>query len=118
MIRHASDANFRFRELSPTQSQEQAVEDLAREIFSEPFDFVQGPLYRAEVLRRAPDDHVLFLAIHHAIADGWTLGVFIQDLRVAYVQVLMRLREGLPPAPLTYVPWGAAERALWKQTQF
>ena len=117
MIRHASDANFRFRELSPTQSQEQAVEDLAREIFSEPFDFVQGPLYRAEVLRRAADDHVLVLAIHHAIADGWTLGVFIQDLCVAYVQGLMGLREGLPPVPLTYAAWGAAERALWQPSE-
>jgi hypothetical protein len=117
MIRHASDANFRFRELSPTQSHEQAVEDLAREIFSEPFDFVQGPLYRAEVLRRAADDHVLVLAIHHAIADGWTLGVFIQDLCVAYVQGLMGLREGLPPVPLTYAAWGAAERAFWQPAE-
>jgi len=117
MIRHASDANFRFRELSPTQSHEQAVEDLAREIFSEPFDFVQGPLYRVEVLRRAADDHVLVLAIHHAIADGWTLGVFIQDLCVAYVQGLMGLREGLPPVPLTYAAWGAAERALWQPSE-
>ena len=117
MIRHASDANFRFRELSPTQSHEQAVEDLAREIFSEPFDFVQGPLYRVEVLRRAADDHVLVLAIHHAIADGWTLGVFIQDLCVAYVQGLMGLREGLPPVPLTYAAWGAAERAFWQPAE-
>jgi condensation domain-containing protein len=117
MIRHASDANFRFRELSPGQSHEQAVEDLAREIFSEPFDFVQGPLYRAEVLRRAADDHVVVLAIHHAIADGWTLGVFIQDLCVAYVQELMGLREGLPPVPLTYSSWGAAERAFWQPAE-
>ncbi len=50
------------------------------EIFREPFDLVQGPLYRVEVLRRAADDHVLVFAIHHAIADGWTLGVFVQDL--------------------------------------
>lgn len=117
MIRHASEANFRFRELSPAQSHEEAVEDLAREIFSEPFDFVRGPLYRAEVLRRAADDHVLVLAIHHAIADGWTLGVFVQDLCVAYVQGLMGLPEGLPPVPLTYAAWGAAERAFWQPAE-
>ena len=28
-----------------------------------------------ELLRRAPDHHVLVFAIHHAIADGWTLGI-------------------------------------------
>ena len=117
MIRHAGEANFRFRELSPTQRHEEAVEDLAREIFSEPFDFVQGPLYRAEVLRRSADDQVLVLAIHHAIADGWTLGVFIQDLCVAYVQGLMGLHEGLPPLPLTYAAWGAAERAFYQPAE-
>jgi hypothetical protein len=69
------------------------------------------------VLRRAADDHVLVLAIHHAIADGWTLGVFIQDLCVAYVQGLMGLREGLPPVPLTYAAWGAAERAFWQPSE-
>jgi hypothetical protein len=117
MIRQASEANFRFGELSPTQRHEEAVEDLAKEIFSEPFDFVQGPLYRVEVLRRAADDHVLVLAIHHAIADGWTLGVFVQDLCVAYVQGLMGLGEGLPPVPLTYAAWGATERAFWQPAE-
>jgi hypothetical protein len=117
MIRQAGEANFRFRELSSTQKHEQAVEDLAREIFSEPFDFVQGPLYRVEVLRRAANDHVLVFAIHHAIADGWTLGVFIQDLCVAYVQELMGLRERLPALPLTYAAWGAAERAFWQPAE-
>ena len=117
MIRQGTEANIRFRELSSTQRHEEAVEDLAREIFSEPFDLVQGPLYRAEALRRAADDHVLVFAIHHAIADGWTLGVFVQDLCVAYVQGLMGLREGLPPLPLTYAAWGAAERAFWQPAE-
>ena len=98
--------------LSPAQRQEEAVEELAKEIFNEPFDLVQGPLYRVEVLRRSADHHVLVFAIHHAIADGWTLGVFVQDLCIAYVQGLMGLQEGLPPLPLTYAAWGAAERAV------
>jgi Condensation domain len=117
MIRQTSGANIRFRELSPAQRHDEAVEELARETFSRPFDLVQGPLYRAEVLRRAADDHVLVFAIHHAIADGWTLGVFVQDLCTAYVQELLDRREGLPPVPLTYTAWGAAERAFWQPAE-
>jgi Condensation domain len=117
MIRQTSEANIRFRELSPRQDREEAIEELAKEIFSEPFDSVQGPLYRTEMLRRSADHHVLVFAIHHAIADGWTLGVFVQDLCMAYVQELMGLREGLPQLPLTYVAWGAAERALWQPAE-
>jgi hypothetical protein len=117
MIRENCEANIRFRELSPAQSHEEAVEERAREIFREPFDLVQGPLYRAEMLRRAADDHVLVFAIHHAIADGWTLGVFVQDLCLAYVRGLMGLRDGLPPLPLTYAAWGTAERAFWQPVE-
>jgi len=75
---------------------------------------VQGPLYRVVDLRRAPNDHVLVFAIHHAIADGWTLGVFVQELFAAYLQVLTRSSESLPPIPQTYTAWGASERAFWK----
>ena len=117
MIRQNSESNFRFRELSSGQAGEDAVEELANEIFNEPFDSIQGPLYRVEVLRRSADDHVLVFAIHHAIADGWTLGVFVQDLCVAYVQGLMNLREELPPVPLTYSSWGTAERAFWQPAE-
>jgi Condensation domain len=119
MIRNGGAMNMRFRELSPSQSQPQALEEIASEIFREPFDLLQGPLYRAELMRRAADDHVLAFAIHHAIADGWTLGIFIRDLCHAYIQRLfgiqrlLGMREALAPIALTYTAWGAAERAFW-----
>ncbi len=117
MIRQSSGANFRFQELPPTGNPEEAVEELAKQTFNEPFDSVQGPLYRVDVSRLSADHHVLVFAIHHAIADGWTLGVFVQDLCLAYVQGLMGLREGLPPLPLTYAAWGAAERLFWQPAE-
>ena len=80
---------MRFRDISP-QTPAEKIEELAHQTFAEPFDLVQGPLYRAQVLRRAPDNQLMVFAIHHAIADGWTLGVFVQDLCAAYVQQRMR----------------------------
>ena len=64
---------------SVSERRPEAIEELMQETFSEPFDLVQGPLYRVNVLRRGADDHLLVLTIHHAIADGWTLGAFVQD---------------------------------------
>lgn len=117
IIRADCPANFRFRELTPEQCHPEAVEEIAREIFSEPFDLLQGPLYRVELLRRAPDDHVLVFAIHHAIADGWTLGLFIQELCLAYFQRVRGIREPLPAVAQTYTAWGAAERAFWQPSE-
>src|SRR5438552_12590741 len=115
-IRAHGEPVMRFRDI-PSNSSPQAIEELALGIFYEPFDLVQGPLYRVEVLRRAPDDQVMVFTIHHAIADGWTLGVFVQDLCAAYVQQRMRGPDKLPPVPTSYSAWGAAERAFWQSAE-
>ncbi len=113
MIRKAGEANCVWRQIAPgTDGAE--IEELAREIFRKPFDLVQGPLYRVVDLCRSPNDHVLVFAIHHAIADGWSLGVFVEELFAAYIQGLMGSDEALPPVPLPYTAWGASERAFWQ----
>ena len=117
MIRKDCAASFRSRELTQEQCAPDAVEEIAREIFREPFDLLQGPLYRVELLRRSADDHVLVFAIHHAIADGWTLGLFIQELCIAYFQRLRGAREPLPGVTQSYTAWGAIERAFWQPSE-
>jgi hypothetical protein len=114
MVREKREVNFHFRELSASESQPEAIEEIAREVFRAPFDWVQGPLYRVGLLRRAPSEYVLAFAIHHAIADGWSLGVFVRDLATAYAQGIMGLRNGQDPEPLSYTAWDAAERAAWQ----
>jgi Condensation domain len=117
MIRASSRPRMRFRELSSSDRRPEAVEELMQETFSEPFDLVQGPLYRVTVLRQGANDHRLILAIHHAIADGWTLGAFVQDLCAAYALGRMGVSAGLPPVGLSYSAWGAAERAFWQPAE-
>src|SRR5688572_23736966 len=112
MIRKSSGLNFGVRDV-PDASPE-AIEELALEIFRKPFDLVQGPLYRVVDLRRTPNDHLLVFAIHHAVADGWSLGIFVEGLFAAYLQAITGASEPLPPVPQTYAAWGAAERAFWK----
>jgi hypothetical protein len=114
MIRKNCGINFDFREVAPADARPDKIEELAAEIFRAPFDLVQGPLYRAADLRRATNHHVLVFTIHHAIADGWSLGVLVRDLFAAYIEVVMGSSEALPPVAQIYPAWGAAERAFWK----
>jgi hypothetical protein len=113
MVRSTFEANLSFRDLAGAERTPEGIETIAKQIFAEPFDLLQGPLYRAVILRKAADECVIVLAIHHAIADGWTLGVFVQDLFGAYMAQLMGATEPLPAVPLTYTGWGAAERGFW-----
>lgn len=114
LIRRTGKINLAFRDLSGTDSRPEAIEEMAQEIFYRPFDMVGGPLYRSEVLSTSATEHVLVMSIHHAVADGWSLGVFVQDLFAAY---LHNKGVGPPLAPVstTYSAWAAAERAFWQQ---
>jgi hypothetical protein len=125
IIRSSGPASLEYRELSSVEAQPETFEELLKEICRSPLDLVQGPLYRAGMWRRAANDHILVFSIHHAIADGWSLGVFVQDLCTAYVMGLSGLRKAvavgvmglsntLPPVPQTYSEWAAAERAFWQ----
>ena len=114
MVRKTGTPVLQFRDFSSTP---EALEEIAAEIFARPFVLLQGPLYRAEVFRRSDNEHILVLAIHHAIADGWTLGVFVQDLFAAYLLGHRGGTGALPPVPLSYTDWGAAERAFWSPAE-
>jgi hypothetical protein len=114
MIRRTADPNLHFRPLPDGLIHNEAVEEAASEVFGTPMDLVRGPLYRAEVLQLSADVHVIVLAIHHAIADGWTLGVFTEDLCGSYILGVIRPNERLPEVPQTYAAWGAAERQFWQ----
>lgn len=127
LVRATGTANLRYRELSQAECKPEALEEVLKETYRQPFDLVQGPIYRVDMLRRAANDHVLAFSIHHAIADGWSLGVFVQDLCTAYVMGLSGLKRAvakglgvsgtLDPVPQTYTEWAAAERAVWNAAE-
>ncbi|MEO5720309.1 MAG: condensation domain-containing protein [Chthoniobacterales bacterium] len=117
MIRSTGKPAFTFRELSAAQCEPEAIEKFTQAVFRQPFDLVQGPLSRVEMFRMGPDDHLLVFAIHHAIADGWSLGVFFQELVAAYIDGLRGDRAAPRPLPLSYSQWGAAERAFWQPAE-
>ena len=113
LIRAKSEAELEYCEIP--QNRPDQIEDQVQCTFNEPFDLLGGPLYRARVIKRGAGNHVLVLAIHHAIADGWTLGIFVQDLCVAHGQRLAGLEQDLPPVAMSYAAWGAAERLFWQR---
>ena len=57
---------------------------LLQEEASRGFDLARGPLFRAQLYRLAPDIHVLLLAMHHIVSDGWSLGILNRELGELY----------------------------------
>ena len=49
-----------------------------------PFDLAHGPLLRAHLVKLGKEDHVVFLAFHHIVFDGWSADVFLAELAALY----------------------------------
>ncbi|MGW2237611.1 amino acid adenylation domain-containing protein [Streptomyces sp. NPDC001759] len=75
-----------------------------------PFDLAHEPAFRATLVRASDDDHVLVLAMHHIVSDGWSLDVLVRDLAEQYRARCQGHRADLPELPLDY-----ADYAIWQR---
>lgn len=73
---------------------EQHLRALVEADYRRPFVFETGPLFRVSLYTRAPDDHVLLLAVHHSVVDGWSLFQLVDEFGSLYL-------EGTGGAPAT-----------------
>jgi amino acid adenylation domain-containing protein/non-ribosomal peptide synthase protein (TIGR01720 family) len=67
-----------------------------------PFNLVTGPLIRAILYQVQPQEQILFVNMHHIISDGWSLGVFFQELRWLYNAYVQGHEISLPELPIQY----------------
>jgi len=86
-----------------------AAEDIAAEI-QRPFDLTSGPLLRARILRLGPEDNVALFILHHAIADGWSVGVFVNELSYLYNAFAAGRPNPLPPLAVQYPDFAVWQR--------
>ncbi|AJY40417.1 non-ribosomal peptide synthetase [Burkholderia humptydooensis] len=62
------------------------------------FDLGSGPLIRARLVHtNDPKVHYLYVALHHIVADGWSMGVIVDDWLRLYSG-----RDALPVLPAEY----------------
>lgn len=73
-------------------------------------DTTRAPLLRARLLRLHDDDHVLLLTLHHAIVDGWSIGVLFEEVSHRYAAL-----AGYASAPLPKPPPAFSDVARWQR---
>jgi amino acid adenylation domain-containing protein len=103
------------------QQQEAKIIQIAIEEAKQPFDLTQDPLFRVTLLWLDSTEYILLLNEHHIISDGWSMGIWVEELTTlyeAYCAGKVSLRDAslsaLPELPIQYVDFAVWQRQ-WLQ---
>ena len=75
-----------------------------------PFDLARGPLFRTTLLRLDDQHHVLLVTLHHALADGWSVRVLVDEVAALSAAFAEGRPSPLPPLAVQY-----ADFARWQR---
>ncbi|HEU0053107.1 MAG TPA: amino acid adenylation domain-containing protein, partial [Longimicrobium sp.] len=95
----------------PATEREDAVDAAFAEEGAAAFDLERGPLLRARLLR-LPEAARLVVSMHHAVSDGWSVGVLHRELRVLYDAFSRGAPSPLAEPPVRYADWSAWQRRM------
>ncbi len=99
------------RKLSQSKTERKALaQRFVSEEKNQPFDLEQEPLLRIKLLRLSDAEHLLIITIHHLVCDGWSVGVFLEELTKLYAAFSHDQPSPLPDLPIQY-----ADFAHWQQ---
>ncbi|AMO93273.1 D-alanine--poly(phosphoribitol) ligase, subunit 1 [Collimonas fungivorans] len=86
------------------------LEQAVRQAGGETFDLERDRLLRAHLLRLGEHEHVLVLAMHHIVADGWSSGVLVREVAQLYEALVAGDPSPLPALAVQY-----ADYAVWQR---
>lgn len=78
----------------------------------EGFSLSTGPLFRVRVLQLEAERHWLAITLSHGIVDGWSTGIFLEQLQQAYEQAIGGAGKAEKAFPLQFSVYAEAERKL------
>ncbi|GFM76939.1 non-ribosomal peptide synthetase [Pseudomonas cichorii] len=88
----------------------EALQHMAAQEVSKPFDLAKGPLFRAHLVRLSDSEHRLWVTLHHIISDGVSMGVLIDEFSALYNAFAKDEADPLPALAIQY-----ADHAVWQR---
>ena len=107
----ADEVPFTELDLTGEDDPGQRLATVAAEEAVRPFDLSRGPLLRATLVRSGPTGHVLLMTLHHAVSDGWSLSIVLDDLMALY-----RSSAAGTPSPLPEIEFGYVDYTHWQRS--
>ncbi|CAJ4839017.1 non-ribosomal peptide synthase [Burkholderia pseudomallei] len=117
VIQPHADLTMSYHDLREAESirheagnREQRAKNLSQAHASAPFDLSRDLPVRVLLLQLADEAHVVQVVMHHIASDGWSVGVFLQELSALYGSFIAEQGDPLAPLPLQYADYAAWQR--------
>ena len=110
VVRSAGGFALRVVDLRGSAEPEKAIPGLVEEEGNRPFDLGTGPLLRATLVQLGAEKHVLLLTVHHIAADGWSFGIILREISIAYASFVRGADPSLPELPIQYADFSVWQR--------
>jgi amino acid adenylation domain-containing protein len=94
----------------PAHEKEIATQQLAQQQALQPYNLATQALVRAKLLVLNETENILSVCMHHIVSDGWSMGVFVQELTALYDAYAQGQPFNLEPLPIQY-----ADFAIWQR---
>lgn len=98
------------RDFRALQNPQEITTQHLNEAIQRPFTLHQDKLLRVEIFQFADYEHLLLLVFHHLITDGWSIGLFFNELTTLYQTLQKRLSSPLSPLAQNYTDF-----CIWQQ---
>jgi len=89
---------------------ETLVQDMINEEARRTFNLSKGPLLRATLLKKATDENIAILTMHHIVSDNWSTGLLIREFMRAYPAYAAGRTPQADPLPVQYADFAAWQR--------
>lgn len=76
----------------------------------QPFDLVEGPVFRFLLLKLAGDEYQFIVTIHHIFTDWWSVGAVERELGLLYDAFIAGRPSPLPELPIQF-----GDYAVWQR---
>ncbi|NET48618.1 MAG: amino acid adenylation domain-containing protein, partial [Merismopedia sp. SIO2A8] len=97
-------------DLSHLANPHEQLKVLTAQAAAQPFDIENDSVLRVQLWQVATDDYVLLFAIHHIAADGWSMGILIEELSSYYRAIVTATAVELADLSIQY-----ADFAVWQR---
>jgi len=97
-------------QMTPAEHREDNARESIAAMTAEQYNLKEGPLFFVKLLRMDENRHWLVLNCHHIICDGWSIGIFLYELKVLY-----RAFSAEEPLPLEPLAIQYSDYSVWQR---